>query len=315
MAVENPDLQRENADAEPHDADGLDAAAEAFAADAEGEQDNADEPAHEPEDEADTDAEGDTEADPEADEPKDDLAEVEINGKTYQVPKELQKGYLRQADYSRAMNEVAAEKKTYAERLAQVDQVAEGTQKYAEALAAVKGIESELAKYESVDWASLERENPVQANAIALRQLKLQQQLAVASQNAKEVGSKVATERDELLAKAKGDMLAYLSKNLKGWGDAMGETLTKYATSSGVDIKTLQKLTDPGVVIALAKAKQWDDLQASKPAVKAKAQGAAPVTKPSAPRGKPDQKAEALKRHKSDGSIDSATAAFLAAMR
>jgi hypothetical protein len=107
-------------------------------------------------------------------------------------------------------------------------------------------------------------------------------------------------------------MDAALKKDLKGWGDDLGAKLTTYATSNGVQLKTLQELTDPGVVIALSKAKQWDDLQASKAAIKGKGQAAPPVTKPGTPRAPTNTKADAMKKHRSDGSVDSAAAAFLA---
>lgn len=311
MADANPNPGQENASAEPHDTEGLDAATDAFAQQGQPE-DKADEPAHEPEDDAEPDAEGDTDADPEEAEPEEELAEVEISGKTYKVPKELQKGYLRQADYSRQMNEVQAEKRAYVERLAQVDAVAEGASKLAESLAVVKGIEAQLAQLDAVDWSALEAQDLGRANAMALRQLKLQQQLAQASAAADGVSKEVQANRASLMAKAKGDMDAALRKDLKGWGDDLGAKLTTYATSNGVQLKTLQELTDPGVVIALNKAKQWDDLQASKAAIKGKGQAAPPVTKPGTPRAPTNAKAEAMKKHRSDGSVDSAAAAFMA---
>lgn len=310
MADANPNPDQENASAEPQDSEGLDAATDAFAQ--QGQPEEADEPAHEPDDDAEPDAEGETDADPEDAEPEEELAEVEISGKTYKVPKELQKGYLRQADYSRQMNEVAAEKKTYTERLAQVDAVAEGASKLAESLAVVKGIETQLAQLEAIDWQALEQQDPVKAHGLALRQLKLQQQLSQASAAADGVGREVQANRASLMAKAKGDMEAVLKKDLKGWGDDLGAKLTTYATSNGVQLKTLQELTDPGVVVALAKAKQWDDLQASKAAIKGKGQAAPPVTKPGTPRAPSNAKVDAMKRHRSDGSIDSAAAAFMA---
>ena len=65
-----------------------------------------------------------------------------------------------------------------------------------------------------------------------------------------------------------------LQKDLKGWGDgqAMGVVLTEYATKTGIKTATLETLTDPAMVVALDKARRYDELQASKTAIKAKAQ-------------------------------------------
>jgi len=310
---EAPNPATENATAEPHDPEGIDAAAAAFAqADAQPEAEQDDSPADEPADSDDTEA---TEADPEAEEDAEALAEVEYEGKTYKVPPELEKAILRQSDYSRAMNEVSAKEKAYTQRLEQIETITEGADKYAEALSGVRMIEAQLAQFEGIDWQQIGEQNPGEAARLAVRQLQLQQALDKASTNAKSIGQSLAETRERLRNEARGDMFKALSKSLKGWGDEMGAKLTEYATKNGVNVKTLQDLTDPGVVIALDKARKYDELQASKTAIKAKVQSAPQVTKPGAPRGKPDAKNEAMARLRKSNSIDDAAAAFLAVGR
>lgn len=305
-SIPNPDTQEAKAD--PADPEGLDAAAAAFAGQDQQPEEHQADPDPEASDEADTEAD---EADPDADESTDELAEVEFEGKTYKVPPELEKALLRQSDYSRAMNEVKAKETTYTQRLEQIEAITEGADKYADALSGVRIIKAELAKFEGIDWGVIGEQNPGEAARLAVRQLQLQQQLTRASQDAEQIGKTLQDGRAKLREQARADMFQSLSKSIKGWGNELGEKLTQYAASNGVQIKTLQELTDPGMVVALDKARRYDELQASKTAIKAKGQAAPQVTKPGAPR-RADPKSDAMKAHQKSGSIDSAAAAFLA---
>lgn len=308
MSDLNPNPETLEAAADPADPEGLDAAAEAFAKKAQPEENEAE--AESESEEASDSTEAD-EADPEADESEEPLVELEIDGKTYQVPEELQKGYLRQSDYSRKMNEVSAKEKAFAERIEQADRLVEGAEKYAGALSNIKVLEAELQQLNGVDIDALERTDPQQAAQVAVRQLRLEKALRAAVDEAKSIGRQVHDEKAQAFESARGDMFKALEKDLKGWSDDMGAKLTQYATTKGVQLKTLQTLTDPAIVVALDKARRFDELQASKETIKAKAKDAPRVVKPGAPR-KPDAKADAMARLRKDNSIDAAAAAFLA---
>lgn len=310
--IEAPNPENAEAQADPHDPEGLDAAAEAFAKKVENKPEEAgeadDSPANDADESEDTEAE---EADPGAEEDSEELVEVELNGKTYKVPPELQKGNLRQADYSRKMNEVAAREKQLTERLQTVESLTTGSEKYAESLAKVRILEAQLSQVDAADWASLEASDPNEAARLAVRQMRLQQELTRATQEAQQIAQTVNSERNKLMETARRDMHEALSKSLKGWGDELGTKLTEYATKTGVKVETLQTLTDPGLVVALDKARRFDELQASKSALKAKVQAAPQVAKPGAPR-KVDPKTDAMARLRKSNSIDDAAAAFMA---
>jgi len=268
-------------------------------------------PADQAEDEPDTEAE---EADPEADEPEDELVEVEAEGKTYKVPEAVQKAMLRQADYSRKMNEVSAKEKTLVERLETLDAVQGIAEKRAEALAEVHAIDQRIKGYEGIDWAKARAENPSEAALAAVELLALRDQRKEAAQAAANVARELTNKQQALHESARDEMDAQLKKSLRGWGDELGTQVTRYALESGVALKTLQQLTDPAVVVALDKARKFDALQSAKGALKAKAADAPRVVKPGSPRPKADARAAAMQRLQTENTQDAAEAAFLSRM-
>jgi len=276
-------------------------------------QEGADAPEDEPEpaDEAATEDEPEAdEAEPEESEEADELVEVEIGEVTYKVPPEVQKAVLRQADYSRKMNEVGAQAKTLAERMEAVEALAQVAEMRAEALAEVRAIDARIKQYDGIDWAKARDENPAQAAMAAVELMSLRDQRKDAAQAAANVGRELTVGQNALLEQARADMDARLTKDMPGWGDKLGTELTRYALDAGVDLKTLQKITDPGLVIAMDKARKYDALQQAKVGLKAKAQTAPKVAKPGAPR-RVDPAAEVIQRLRRDNTQESLEAAFL----
>ena len=268
------------------------------------------EPADEPADEVDTEAEAEPEETPEAAE----LVEVELDGKTFEVPPEVQKAILRQSDYSRKMNEVSAKEKAYTERIAEAEKLFDGAEKRAEALAAVKAIDDKIKAYEGIDWVKAKSESPADAAMAAIELLTLKDQRKDAVQEAANISRQLTESQNKLLNEARSEMDANLRKNLKGWGEELGSKITRYALDLGAQRKTLEALTDPAMVIALEKARRYDALQGAKTTLKAKATDAPKVVKPGAPRNAVDPKTDAMARLRKENTQEAAEAAFLSRM-
>ncbi len=267
-------------------------------------------PADEPAEDADPDA---VEADPDDAPEAEELAEVEIGGKTYKVPAEVEKAILRQADYSRKMNEVGAKDKTLNERLATVETLEKSVEERAEALAEVRSIDARIKQYEGIDWPKAKAENPAEAAMAAIELLSLKDQRKDAVQAAANVARDLTASRSKLLDSARSEMDAALKKDLPGWGDKLGTDITRYALDNRVALKSLQELTDPAIVVALDKARRYDALQAAKTTLKAKAQDAPKVVKPGAPRRvNPDAVMDQLRKTNTQ---EAAEAAFLSRMK
>ncbi len=310
MAVDTPNPAKQEATADPADPEGLDAAAVAFGGQPQPEEGTQADPDPEPEGEADTEAE---EADPDAAEPTDELAEVEFEGKTYKVAPELEKALLRQADYSRKMNEVSTKEKAYTQRLESLEGMEKTADKRAELQAVVKHLETQIKAFEGIDWKVAKEQNPAQAAMAAVELMELRQQRSETLAQAREINAEFKQAREKLLGEQWEEASKSLDKDLPGWRKEVGEKVTAYAKDKGIFTpEQLAATPNAALIVALDKARRFDELQASKTALKAKAQTAPPVTKPGAPRSAPNAKAEALKAHRKNGTIDSAAAAFLA---
>lgn len=263
-----------------------------------------DEPSEATDEEA---SDGEPDADDDAAE---SLEEVEYEGKTYKVAPELQKALLRQADYSRKMNEVSAQEKVYTQRVAEAEAYVKGAEKYAEVLADVQGVDAQLKQFESVNWQQLRADNPGEYAAMAADKQTLLMARDQYVRRAQGINTEIAQAQEKGLNDKRIAMEQSLTKELKGWGNELGTKISEYALANGYQREDLAAVTDPKWVIAMDKARRFDALQAAKADVKARAKDAPAFVKPGAPR-KSDPRSDAMARLKQDNSTESAEAAFL----
>lgn len=312
---QNPQIPTDEA---PDDVGSLDAAARAF----EQREQAEDVPEADPQADSETlddepDAEGD---DADSDEETEvETVEVSVEGVTLKLPKEqaeaIQKATLRQADYSRKMNEVSAKEKTVTQTLEHAEKLRTGAEKFAQVLASVQVMDQQIKQYEGLDWQKLRSEDPGQYAAYAadLQTLKLNKQQAEMA--ARGVAAEVEESTQKALQTKREEMFNALKAKLPGWSNQMGEQITQYALSSGMEFETLAKATDPALVIALEKARKFDALQKSKTELKAKAKDAPPVLKPGVRQAKQSPQDEAMTQLRKFKTRDAAEVAFLARMK
>lgn len=242
------------------------------------------------------------EAEAEPTESEEEYVEVELNGETYQVPKELSEGYLRQQDYTRKTQELAAERQTIqeqrqaveAERQAFQNQVLAQQQTF-QIHAQISGIDAQIAQYQNLDWQQLIENDPVEYMKLerGLNTLKekrntlvqdaIQQQQHLSIQQQQEFQQKAELGRQELL------------KRIPNFSKETATALREYGVKQGYTEQELSTLIDPRVVETLYKAYQYDQLQASKPETLKKVSNAPKVIKAGAQKPKQTQ-AQVLKK-------------------
>lgn len=229
-----------------------------------------------------------------APEESEDYAELEINGELYQVPVELKDGYLRQQDYTRKTQEVAAErsaldeqrKAVEADRQAFIQQVQAQQQNF-QLYAQVAAIDGQIAQYQNVDWQQLIENDPVEAMKLdrAFRELRDQRNTLVQQsiQSQQQLDYQRQVEFQQMVERGKAE----LPKKIPDWSPDKAKALSEYGINSfGFTPQEMSQVVDPRHVEVLHKAWLYDQLQAAKPETLKKVANAPKTLNKSAPQPK-----------------------------
>lgn len=204
--------------------------------------------------------------------------EIEYDGEKYKVPPKLKDAFLRQQDYTRKTQEVAAHRKEFEQQQAAFKQQAEAHQKYIIDYAEAIAIEKQLEQYKQVDWSKLIEADPVEAlkldHQVRALQERRNQALAIVAQKQQ----REALETQQSLAKRLQEGRAELQRDINGWTEETARKVAEYGISIGYTPQEVSSITDPKIVKMLHKGWLYDQLQkqaaAPKPEVQEK-----PVTR------------------------------------
>ena len=206
--------------------------------------------------------------------------ELEFNGKTYRIPKELQEARLRHEDYTRKTQDIAERARVIDAQARMVQEQQQFQAAHAADLQHLQAIRAQHQSLSSMDVSQVT--DPMQFMKIqkAIQDLEKADaaQVAAINQKAQEFQGKLT----QSLAQLQQQGEQTLRKDIPKWGPETARELSEYGISQGYQQHELQQLYDPRHVKTLWKAQQWDKLQASKPSTQNRANAAAPVLKPGA---------------------------------
>ena len=184
-------------------------------------------------------------------EPEDDLEEFEWDGKPIKGPKGLKDGVLRQADYTRKTQEVAAKVKELESREAEINQRAEVTEAELDARAGLRTINSEMERLKAYDYAAYQRhhrEDPMAANELWT----YKQDLVARKGELDGVLTKAQTERT---AKAQQETVKrwqetanWAKDKIPGWSKETADKVLQYAEKRGVPSAFLEANMTPVMI-------------------------------------------------------------------
>lgn len=229
----------------------------------------------EEDDEASNTQDVDTPDDQEPTEAEDDLEEVEINGKTYKVPKD---SAFRQADYTRktmALAERSKEVEATLERLSTV------SQEETRALANVAIVNAELAQYQDVDWEAWEETNPQDAARHWRRFTQLKEANTAATNSYHEVRRQAQSVAQQETAKRLEQGHKVLAEKITGWGPDKARAIRDFAIKDyGFSPEEIDGLDNPKAILVLHDAMEGRKVrtQAATKAKIEKQQAVKPVT-------------------------------------
>jgi len=200
---------------------------------------------------------------------------VKIDGKTQAIPvEEAAKGYQRQADYSRKMDALVADRQKLE---SDAKAIQEERQTYATMLVALRK-QLQNGGEEEPDWEQVYQEDP--AGYARRRDIwrDRQEKIAAANFELQRVEAQQRKEHEEnlqkLVTKGRADMFQKMPawKDQKVW-DTDRQAIVRYAQQvAGYTAEEISQAYDPRAIVLLHKARLYDELMANKP-------------KPAAPKG------------------------------
>lgn len=180
--------------------------------------------------------------------PDDEFVVVERKGKTYQVHKDLEGEFLMQADYTKKTQTTAEKERAVELREAEATRRLEATDSELDARAQLKGINSEIERFKSFDFAAYQQAHqtdPMGADEAWNYKLHLSNQKA----ELEGVIGKTQTERTEKaqqdLAKRVQETTAFAQKEIPGFKPELTDKLVKLALDTGVPEDTLKANWSP----------------------------------------------------------------------
>ena len=221
--------------------------------------------------------EEDSESEEEAPSP---FVEVEFEGKAYQVPQEIKDALISKADYTQGKQQLARNREALELQQAQLKEVFE-TQQFEETVKPIINevsiLKYQLDQYKGLNWSEMGD------SEIMRRRMEQDQIKEAIAEREKIVGDKrnqFKQEQEARLQEVLGKASEQLGKLIPNWNEKVASDLSEYALSQGYTSTEVQHITNPRDVSVLWKAKQYDDLVATKKEALKKASKAPPVVKP-----------------------------------
>ena len=234
------------------------------------EEEEGDEPTEDAED--DSESEEETEDDDEESEGKEpDVYTVKIDGEEYEVNlDELTSGYQRQKDYTKKTQAVAEERKLLEAKQAEYTAAQEDFQ--AKAIMANELLNRDLAKYASIDWETLKKEDPagflskqIEIQDIKKSQVELQEAYAASQEQSAKAAqeayqAKVAEEHPKVLQ-------AFPDWKDNDKANEQWKSLMTYGREIGFADSELQNFISARDLQLLDKARKYDEIQKTKKSI------------------------------------------------
>lgn len=204
--------------------------------------------------------------------------EVEYEGKTYKLPKELKEALLRQSDYTRKTQEVAEARRTVEERQKVVELREKFHQVHFAKVVEAQSVQTQLQQYAQVNWAELAESNPSQYLQLDRQYRELQTAANRLGSEIQGLGHEFAQQLEAEKQKAQARCIEELRREYKDqFTPEVIRQLDETGRSYGFSGEELSNIVDPRVIRVLNDAAKYRKLQGSKTLAEKKVEGAKPV--------------------------------------
>jgi hypothetical protein len=186
---------------------------------------------------------------------EEELFDIEVNGKTHKVTKEIRDSVLMHADYTRKTQEVAEQRKAIEAQRSQVDQFATAAQAHIRDMGRLMALDDQLDQYNKVDWARYTNENPLEADAAFRQRTLMKEQRESLARQIQANEMRRSQEAQLAQAKRYEETNRKLETEIKGWNADLAGKLRQYAADVGIPDNLIRAYAhDVGSVKALHEA-------------------------------------------------------------
>lgn len=183
------------------------------------------------------------------------------DGKKYAVPKALKDALLRQADYTRKTQEVAAQRKELESRQEAIRQHAEWQQANIKEYARLEAITDRLSQFQNVNWAQLNQDDPVRAQALFIEKSNLESAQRELRDTLTQKQQQALWTQQQEAAKRIQEGRAALAKAIPNFTPELAKSLRDHGTSYGYTAEEIGAVDDPRAVQVLHDAYLWRQYQ------------------------------------------------------
>jgi hypothetical protein len=213
--------------------------------------------------------------------PEDDTEDIDYEGRQYKLPKELKDALLRQSDYTKKTQEVAAQRQALEAERQQHYQTLQLRQQAIGAQAEAIAISQQIQQFDAVNWTALSQEDPARAQQLWIQREQLKERLGQAHARVNQAEQQALHMQRQTAAKQVQEGAEVLAREIPGWSKDTDDKLLDYAKKTGFLAWNGHNTLHAPDVLILHKAMQYDQLMAKTASAKQKpAQAAAPVAKP-----------------------------------
>lgn len=256
-----------------------------------------------------------------------DEFEIVHNGQPRKLSREdtirlAQQGF----DYTQKTQALADQARAVSERLSRLEEVEKVTDFLAQDLAVVKAYETQVKRFEGIDWVKLATDDPLEYPKVRAQYDTLLQGYQASAMQYQQKQQAVATQLQRIRADMLQQEAALLPKLVPAWSDqtkfaAAQKDISDYIRSNGIDPAAVSgRYLDTAFAMATAwKAAQYDKLQKAKTEKVKQLRTAPPVVKPGASQPASTSKDEADRKQRDrlrrTGSLEDAASLLLNRMK
>jgi hypothetical protein len=197
----------------------------------------------------------------EATAPVEETFELEVDGEKFTLPKQLEKGFLQEKDYTQKSQTLAEQRRTL-ELTQHQNRIASMAQDFQ------KEVAPDLQQLQMIDWALSQKidYDGLTTDQIVRKRLELdglKDEKARIEKSIEGKKSEWGTKQAQEIAKLRDESLQTIKKRIPGWNDSSPKELREFGLKHGMTDTELNSILDPRHVEILWKASQFDKLKAN----------------------------------------------------